>query len=226
VWQLLDVVLPRSCLACGRSGSLFCDACCGRVHRLGGPLCARCGAPTAWPVARCRECAGRRISFAQARAAVAYDRTTRALVRGWKERGLRPLGTLAADLVAQVVEPPAADVVAWVPPVADRSLKRGHSTAQQLAQELARRWEVEPRPLLERTRFVGAQRGLDHGERRTNVRGAFRARGRVPTRVCLVDDVYTTGSTVAAAATVLRKAGAREVSVVTLARTLRRLDCG
>jgi predicted amidophosphoribosyltransferase len=176
-------------------------------------------------VARCRECAGRRLAFARARSAVAYDRATRSLVRGWKERGLRRLAGVAADLVVDVVEPPAAAVVTWVPPVHDRVLERGHSTAQQLARELARRWDREPRALLERTRFVAPQRGLDLAERRGNVRGAFQARSRVPARVCLVDDVYTTGATASAAASALRRAGAREVAVVTLARTLRRLDC-
>jgi predicted amidophosphoribosyltransferase len=80
--------------------------------------------------------------------------------------------------------------------------------------------------VLARTRFVAAQRGLGLAERRRNVAGAFRARGPLPARVCLVDDVYTTGATVSAAASALRKAGAREVHVVTLARALRRLDCG
>jgi ComF family protein len=221
---LLDVLLPRRCLVCRRVGDALCGGCRDGLRRLNAPLCARCGAPTAWPVARCRECAGRRIAFAQARAAVAYDRTTRALVHSWKERGLRRLGTLAAELVVEIVEPPAAEVVTWVPPVRDRLLERGHSTAQQLARELARRWELESRPLLERTRFVAAQRGLDLADRRRNVAGAFRARGCVPARVCLIDDVYTTGATVSAAATALRKAGARRVEVVTLARTLRSLD--
>jgi predicted amidophosphoribosyltransferase len=194
------------------------------VHRLTGPLCERCGAPTAWPVARCRECAGRRLAFARARSAVAYDRATRSFVRGWKERGLRRLGALAAELVVEIVERPPAAVVTWVPPVRDRVLLRGHSTAQQLALELARHWQLEPQPLLGRTRFAAAQRGQDLPGRRRNVAGAFGARGCVPARVCLVDDVYTTGATVSAAATALRKAGAREVSVVTLARTLRQLD--
>jgi ComF family protein len=224
VWSLLDVVFPQLCLVCGVPGPPCCASCRARVHRLSGPLCARCGAPTAWPVARCRECAGRRIAFAQARAAVAYDRTTRALVRGWKERGLRRLRALAAELVVEVVEPPCAEVVTWVPPVRDRVLLRGHSTAEQLARELAARWELEAGPLLGRTRFAGAQRGQDLAGRRRNVAGAFRARGRAPTRVCLVDDVYTTGATVSAAATALRKAGARDVRVITLARTLRQLD--
>jgi ComF family protein len=224
VWNALDVLLPRLCLVCGRPGSLYCDCCRAAVHRLTGPLCARCGAPTAWPVDRCRECAGRRLAFARARSAVAYDRATRALVRGWKERGLRRLGALAAELVVETVERPSAGAVTWVPPVHDRVLLRGHSTAQQLAAELARRWELEPCRLLARTRFAAAQRGQDVAGRRRNVNGAFRARAPVPSRVCLVDDVYTTGATVSAAATALRKAGAREVTVVTLARTLRRLD--
>jgi predicted amidophosphoribosyltransferase len=155
---------------------------------------------------------------------VAYDRATRALVRGWKERGLRLVGPIAADLVVELVERPKVGAVTWVPPVRDRTLLRGHSTAGQLANELARRWQLEPADLLARTRFAPAQRGQDVGGRRKNVSGAFRATRRVPPRICLVDDVYTTGATVSAAASALRKAGAREVVVVTFARTLRRLD--
>jgi predicted amidophosphoribosyltransferase len=224
VWNPLDVLLPQLCLACGRPGALYCASCRSGVHRLTGPLCARCGAPTAWPVARCRECAGRRLAFAHARSAVAYDGATRAVVRGWKDRGLRRVGPVAADLVVEILERPSAGVLTWVPPVRDRVLLRGHSTAEQLARELARRWQLEPASLLARTRFASAQRGQDLAGRRRNVSGAFRASGPAPARVCLVDDVYTTGATVSAAATALRKAGSREVTVVTLARTLRRLD--
>ena len=223
---LLDLVFPQCCVGCGASGSLCCAACRGAIPRLGPPWCERCGAPTAWPVARCRECAGRRIAFTDARAAIAYDGTTRALVRAWKERGLRRLGDLATELVVERLERPGVDVVTWVPAVHDRFLERGHSTAEQLARGLAGRWSLDPELLLGRTRFVGAQRGRDRRARRSNVRGAFRASGRVPPRVCLVDDVYTTGATVSAAATALRRAGAREVHVITLARTMRGLDSG
>jgi predicted amidophosphoribosyltransferase len=76
------------------------------------------------------------------------------------------------------------------------------------------------RALLERARPIRAQRGLARDERRRNVRGAFRARA-VRGRVLVVDDVYTTGSTVSAAATALRAAGASSVEVVTFARAVR-----
>jgi predicted amidophosphoribosyltransferase len=181
----------------------------------------RCGAPTAWPVARCAECGGRRLAFASARAAVLYDAAVRALVAGWKERGLRRLAALAADLVVETVPRPEPAVVTFVPPDAERSASRGHHPAERLASALADRWRLELRPLLARARPSARQRGLRLSERRRNVAGAFRPAVRGPVRVLLVDDVYTTGATASAAASALRRGGARRVDVVTLARAVR-----
>lgn len=174
-----------------------------------------------WPVARCRECAGRRLAFASARAAVAYDGPARPFVRAWKERGLRRLAPLAAELVAAFVEPPAADVIAYIPPDPVRQLKRSVHPAEALADELARRWGLERSRLLVRTAAVERQTGRTLADRRRNVRGAFAAVGTPPPRVLLVDDVYTTGATAGAAATALRRAGAARVDVVTFARAVR-----
>ena len=170
---------------------------------------------------RCRECAGRRIAFASARAAVEYDARVRAVVSAWKGRGLRDLGPRAAGIVAEIVPVPVgAHVITFVPPDGDRSLKRGHHPPARLARELGRRWDLAVRPLLERTRPLRPQRGLSRRERQRNVRGAFRAEP-AHGRVLLVDDVYTTGATVSAAASALRRAGASSVEVVTFARAVR-----
>jgi competence protein ComFC len=192
------------------------------MPRLAPPLCARCGAPTAWPVRRCRECSGRRIAFRTARAAVEYDARVRVLVSAWKERGLRDIGSLAAELIVESVPMPSGRTITYVPPDGDRSLKRGHHPPVRLAHELGRRWELPVRPVLERTRPLRPQRGLGRDERRHNVRDAFRASGAVGGPVILVDDVYTTGATVSSAASALRKGGAGPVDVVTFARTVRR----
>ena len=219
--KLLDLILPVRCVVCGVGGEQLCPACRGALPRLAEPLCARCGAPTAWPVARCRECAGRRLAFASARAAVAYDDAVRRFVLGWKERGLRTLAAGAADVVADALAGPAVVALAFVPPDRARGLERGHHPAERLARELGERWSLPVTGLLGRTRPASRQRGLSLPDRRRNVAGAFVPAAECPARIALVDDVYTSGSTANAAASALRKAGARRVEVITFARVVR-----
>jgi predicted amidophosphoribosyltransferase len=218
--MLLDLLLPRRCVVCRTIGVELCARCLRALTRLPPPYCERCGASVAWPVRRCVECKGRRLAFARARAAVVYDAAVRALVAGWKERGLRGLVVPAAALVVEVVPRPEAAVLVPVPPDPERTLRRGHHTAGALAAELGRRWTLPVEPLVTRRRAGPRQKGLGLAGRRGNVAGAFAA-SRAPPRAALIDDVYTTGSTVAAAASALRSAGARRVEVVTFARAVR-----
>lgn len=218
---LLDAFLPLRCVCCGRSRALVCDNCTEQLARLRAPLCARCGAPTAWPVERCLECSGRQLAFGSARAAVSYSGPARAFVRVWKEGGLRPLADRAAELVVEQVPRPGASLITYIPPDDDRSIRRGHQPAEGLARALGERWELPVSPAVTRLRRIGRQTGLSLAERRRNVRGAFGTAGPVTGRVVLVDDVYTTGATVAAAASALRKGGAARVDVVTFARASR-----
>jgi predicted amidophosphoribosyltransferase len=218
---VLDVLLPQRCLVCGAAGPQLCAGCRAALPVLGPPLCDRCGAPTAWPVARCRECAGRRLAFATARAAVAYDEPVRRLVGGWKECGLRRLADEAAALMAERLDRPPEAVVTFVPPDGDRRLTRGYHPAERLALSLAAAWNLPCEALLDRTRSSRRQRGLSLPDRRRNVTGAFRAVRPLSTAVLLVDDVYTTGATAHAAAAALLAAGAAGVRVATFARALR-----
>ena len=217
----VSLLLPQRCALCTRPGEALCGHCRAALVRLAPPLCERCGAPGAWPVRRCAECAGRRLAFATARAALVYDDRARVLVGTWKERGRRDLDRVAGTLVAEVLPRPGVDGLAAVPSDPERGIARGHAPAAGLARELASRWEL---PLLSPLARLGAarrQRGLGLASRRRNVAGAFVARGPVPRRVCLVDDVYTTGSTVHACAAALRRVGAARVEVVSLARAVR-----
>ena len=220
--MLLDALLPQRCAACERPGPALCDGCRSALIRVAPPLCSRCGSPGAWPVTRCSECSGRRLAFATARAAILYDEPARRFVLAWKERGRRRLARVAAELVAETLERPAAAALASVPSDGERTLERGHRPAEALARELGSLWELPVEPLLRRARRVERrQRGLGLAERRRNVRGAFAPARAAPARVCLVDDVYTSGATAAAASSALRKAGAEHVEVVTLARAVR-----
>jgi ComF family protein len=218
---VLDLLLPRRCASCGHPGTTLCDDCRDGLVRLIPPLCDRCGAPGAWPIRRCSECSGRRLGFVTARAAVVYDGAAKRLVSAWKERGQRHLAHIAAAIVAEALARPAVAALAFVPSDHERSLERGHRPAEALARELGREWELPVEALLRRVRSGDRQRGLALKERRRNVRGAFASARASPARVCLVDDVYTSGATAAAAAAALRKGGARRIEVVTFARAIR-----
>jgi len=128
---------------------------------------------------------------------------------------------VAAETMADALAPPAVAALAFVPPDRARGLERGHHPAERLARELGERWSLPEPALLGRTRLASRQRGLSLADRRRNVAGAFAPAGEAPARVALVDDVYTSGSTANAAATALRKAGARRVDVITFARVVR-----
>lgn len=218
---LLGLVLPTRCAGCGVPGGALCEECLASLVRIGPPVCERCGCPGAWPVRRCVECAGRRLGFGRARAAIVYDARARPLVSAWKERGRRDLVAPFAALVEEVVARPAGDAVTFVPGDRERGRDRGHVPAARLAGALADRWGLPVVPLLARSRPSSRQAGLSRAERRANVRTLFVARRHAHGRLVLVDDVYTTGATASACATALRRAGGRSVEVVCLARAVR-----
>jgi predicted amidophosphoribosyltransferase len=142
-------------------------------------------------------------------------------VRAWKERGLRHLAPLAAELVTGRVARPAANVITHIPPDPVRQLERTRHPAQALASELAACWGLESASLLRRTRTTHRQATLPLARRRGNMADVFAPTEAVGPRVVIVDDVYTSGSTASAAASALRRAGATHVEVVTFARAIR-----
>jgi predicted amidophosphoribosyltransferase len=174
---ILDAVLPPRCVACGASAAGLCVSCRWSLRPVRPPLCRRCGAPTAWPVERCRECAGRRLAFTTARSAFVYVGPAPHLLRAWKERGLRRLAPLAAELVAERLPPPAADIITYIAPDPIRQLTRSCHPAESLATELSRLWGLPGEALIRRARSSARQASLPRERRQANARGSFTARG-------------------------------------------------
>jgi ComF family protein len=186
--------------------------------------CPLCGAPAheallpALRPRRCDHCRRAPPVFAHASAPWLHGGALAEAIHRLKYGGRSELaGTLG--VLFSGADPPRADVVAPIPLHPQRLRQRGFDHAYLLAREASRRFGLPLRGLLERTRATRAQVGLDRRARELNVRGAFRAlRPLEGVRVCLVDDVLTTGATAAAAARALLSAGAARVEVRTLAR--------
>ncbi len=154
-----------------------------------------------------------------------YDGPLRELIHLFKYRGMKPIGIrLARYLPSALPTDLNVDVVVPVPLDWRKQWKRGFNQSEVLAEHVARRRGWKFSRALRRSRSVEHQASLSNTQRRLNVERAFRAAGRVDgLRVLLVDDVMTTGATARACALALKRAGAKSVTLLTLARVDRRL---
>lgn len=218
--RLLDVVLPPACGACDLPGEPVCDVCLTALRPPPGPACGGCGHPVPLPVDRCPACVP---SISGASQACLYRGPAPALITRLKDEGRRDLAGPLADLTAANVAPPGPGArLVPVPVPAARSARRGFNQAEVLARALASRWRLPVAEVIERRHDGPPQRGASRSVRRRQVAGAFGAVLGVatPRHAVLVDDVHTTGATLAACAAALRRAGSQRVSAVCVARVL------
>jgi ComF family protein len=218
---LLDLVWPPRCAACGAgvAAEPFCALCAEALEPV-PPGCGRCGQPG--PDALCGACRAAPPAFDAVRAGGLFGGPLADAIHALKYRDrpalARPLGAWLAGRVPL----PAGAVVVSVPLARGRRLERGYDQAALLADALARAAGARGRRLraaLRRVRDAPPQVGKTREERARNVAGAFEAGAAVAGKdVILVDDVVTTGATADAAASALRRAGARSIVVVALAR--------
>lgn len=233
--QLLNLMLPPTCASCGEvqeDAHALCADCWGTLTFLGQPCCDACGHPFEYEVpglTLCGACMRDRPPFARARAALLYDTASKGLILGLKHADRTDTAELLAKWLAQAGAQLCtdADVLVPVPLHWTRLFARRFNQAALLARALGRLTDTPVAvDALVRHKKTPSQGHLGIKARARNVRGAFRVatahknlmRGK---RVVLVDDVYTTGATVRAAAKALLRGGAARVDVVTLARVVK-----
>lgn len=246
----LDALFPSKCLICGAfegsqpfdegvasdplahiTAPCFCESCRKDLSPITSPFCSTCGRPF---VSReggnhvCWECLVEQRHFSKARAFGFYDgalmEAVHRLKYGRHTSLSRPLGAFLRETFFRFWDLNTVDLLVPVPLHLKRLRQRGFNQAYLLIRRWAKHDGIPFDGLtLLRNRWTEPQTALSRKERKKNIKGAFlikyreRIKGK---KIVLVDDVYTTGSTVNECARVLMKAGAELVDVLTLARAV------
>jgi len=245
---LFATLFPADCRLCGSpllniSRLPVCELCLADMRPISEAICAICGERMKGFAASYDECGETRCGlcrrleppFVRASAYGSYEGGLRELIHLLKYEGVRPAaGVLGRMLAAAVTDlRPSFDengmLVVPVPLHRSKSRQRGFNQAEEIARKALKQIPSDchlelAADVLQRQRETQSQIGLSRHQRRMNMRGAFAVKrpelvqGR---EVLVVDDVFTTGTTVSECARVLRRAGASRVFVATVARTLK-----
>ena len=229
---LLALFYPPHCALCGgdtMAGLHLCEPCLSKSAKIEAPFCRRCSQPFDGAIESeftCSNCEGRRFHFDCAVSRYRSTGIVRELVHRFKyDRCLylrKPLSEWLAETLDDTrITAHSFDYLVPVPLHAARMRDREFNQAEVLARLVADRHGERVLHALRRVRYTTTQTRLDREERMQNLRDAFRvqhARRVAGSHLILVDDVFTTGSTVDECARVLKKAGAASVRVITVAR--------
>lgn len=228
---LLDILFPSRCAGCGATVASadrhLCPACAGRITLIeeGCPFCS--GAAGVHP---CPACADRHWYIARHIALSDYSGVMKSAIRKMKFGGIRALYSVLGSLAARELARRSlwADIITWVPMNPKKQWRRGFNQAERISSFISKKTGIPRRPLLKEKRGAWAQRDLGLRDRFIHSLGRYepvKSPGLSGKSVLIIDDVYTTGSTINECARQLRMAGAERVFSLTIARTdVKRLE--
>ncbi len=222
-----DLLFPRRCPVCDRvqpAGRLICPDCEAGLHKINSPFCKKCGKPLLDEQSEyCGDCARGKHRYLEGRALYEYPAVRRSLYR-FKYGGRREYAEyygreLAAHLKEAILrwEP---DALVPVPLHRARRRERGYNQAEALARVLGKALGIPVRSrLVKRVKKTLPQKRLDRRMRQNNLKRAFKISGNVVklNTIIIIDDIYTTGSTIDAVASALQEAGVSRIYYISLA---------
>ncbi len=225
---ILQLLFPRRCPFCDEpipgGAAYVCVRCEKKIRVIREPYCYKCGKPVeSGEKEYCRDCRKYGHVFERGRALLLYSGEVKASIYRFKYAGRKEYAKAYAALVMQELSDyfreVDANAIVPVPLHKKRYQKRGYNQAELLAREIGRYTSLPVLPqLVTRTRDTLPQKQLDRGGRQNNLKKAFKINGNDVklNTIILIDDIYTTGSTMDAIAQVLRDAGVKQIFFLTI----------
>ena len=220
--RLLNLIYPRRCPVCDDivgGTRLICEPCRLRLHPVREPFCKKCGKPLSTQEAEyCPDCGRRKHLYTRGRAVFEYDFVMREYIGSFKYENRREFGDFyVREMLGSCKEAVRSwniDLIIPIPLHRSRRRTRGFNQAELIARKLGKELGIPvSADTLLRSRKTKPQKELNDQERRNNLKNAFKI-GKNDLefkKILLIDDIYTTGSTIDAAASVLLDHGAEKV---------------
>lgn len=212
---LAEAFCPHYCISCGKAGGILCECCKKNILKQETGYCLNCGGGLEQGF--CRSCS---LPFSRQYVVGARTGALKDLVNAYKYGAVRAAGAALAGLLSGRVEELSCFSLVPLPTIRRHIRERGFDHVGKIVEYLARESGAKIERVLARAKNC-VQVGASEERRREQAREAYRLVGRVDgeTRYLLVDDVWTTGSSMRAACELVRSGGAKKIEVALLAKT-------
>lgn len=225
--MILNLLYPSHCPVCHgilkKQNTLICPQCLKLLHSVTGSRCLKCSKPVAEDTEFCKECSDRERHFTEGVGILLYDPVVRKSLLRYKYSGCREYGDFYALFLCRSAEKWIRrwkpDLIVPVPMYWRKKRLRGFNQAEYLAERIGDYYGIPTaKNLVKKVQNTKSQKKLDADRRRKNLKKAFCVSGRLDGyKILIVDDVYTTGSTVDMLSECLKEKGADKVYFLTVA---------
>jgi ComF family protein len=225
-----DLFFPAVCFKCGQkiSRSFLCEGCEEKIDFFNPPLCRLCSKPikeNTNPI--CKGCWGKRQPYSYLISITAYKEPMSSIIHDFKYRNCDWMADFLSEMMINHLlkigfTPQDYDLITCVPMHYLKLKERGYNQASLLARKIANHFKITFRDdIIYQTRYRKPQAPLTGKERKKNIENCFLAKGDCRGKnILLIDDIFTTGSTVKTCSHALKKEGTRDITVVTLSKTI------
>ncbi len=226
--KVIDLIYPKRCPICGNivplGDALVHVECLKKLERVREPICKKCGKPIESPEQEyCMDCTKHQFSYTRGRSLWVYNHAIDASIFAYKYKGKREYWQFYSNAIltelTTFIKNTDPQVIIPVPLNKRKQIQRGYNQAEWIAKGISKKLEIPiDTHVLIRNRWTVPQKELSNKERIANLLQAFELEKNHQhyDRVLLIDDIYTTGSTIEACSKILKKDGVKEIYFITL----------